>query len=459
MVRFSDLGIEPSLIDVLAQEGIEEPFEVQKEAIPDAMLGKDICCRAPTGSGKTLAFGLPLISNTPEAESKRPTSLILTPTRELAEQIRQVLQPLARTVGLDVLSVYGGTPYKGQLRKLNQGSDILVACPGRLIDLLDRKALRLDDVGIVVLDEADRMADMGFMEPVCSIMDKCKPDRQTILFSATLDDDVKKIVDNYQTDPIQIGIGPEEVSMDSMSHFFWNVKSNRKAKLCAKVTDKCGRSIIFCRTRAGVNRLGDEMKEIGSSFTTLHGGMNQKQRDKAMKKFSSGRSRILIATDVASRGIDVTDVSCVIHFDPPDDGKVYKHRSGRTARAGSTGTVVCLVLKSQIRKYKRIQHEVGIKCRFIEPNFDRLEGREFIEAPPLKYDDDEKKPRARRNSRNNKRSRRYKKSNGYKSQKSDDKKGNGHHKKKSHHHRNKRKSKKKVTYKDKRNNKAKFNRR
>ena len=171
MVRFSDLGIEPSLIEVLAQQGIEEPFEVQTEAIPDAMLGKDICCRAPTGSGKTLAFGLPLISNTPEAESKRPTSLILTPTRELAEQICQVLQPLARTVGLDVLSVYGGTPYKGQLRKLNQGSDILVACPGRLIDLLDRKALRLDDVGIVVLDEADRMADMGFMEPVCSIMD------------------------------------------------------------------------------------------------------------------------------------------------------------------------------------------------------------------------------------------------------------------------------------------------
>ena len=186
--------------------------------------------------------------------------------------------------------------------------------------------------------------------------------------------------------------------------------------------------------------------------------MNQKQRDKAMKKFSSGRSRILIATDVASRGIDVTDVSCVIHFDPPDDGKVYKHRSGRTARAGSTGTVVCLVLKSQIRKYKRIQNEVGIKCRFVDPNLDRLEGREFIEAPPLKFDD-EKKPRGRRNSRNNKRSRRYKKSDGYKSQKSDDKKAGGRQKKKSYRHRNKRKSKKKVTYKDKRNNKAKFNRR
>ena len=200
------------------------------------------------------------------------------------------------------------------------------------------------------------------------------------------------------------------------------------------------------------------MKEIGSSFTTLHGGMNQKQRDKAMKKFSSGRSRILIATDVASRGIVVTDVSCVIHFDPPDDGKVYKHRSGRTARAGSTGTVVCLVLKSQIRKYKRIQHQVGIKCRFIEPNFDRLEGREFIEAPPLKYDD-EKKPRGRRNSRNNKRSRKYRKSNGYKSQKSDDNKDDNNQKKKSYRHRSKRKSKKKVTYKDKRNNKAKFNRR
>jgi len=397
------------LVDVLREEGIVEPFEVQREAIPDAMQGRDVCCRAPTGSGKTLAFGLPLVSRTTEAKSKRPTSLILTPTRELAEQIRKVLQPLARSAGLGVLSVYGGTPYKGQLRRLNQGVEILVACPGRLIDLLDRKALRLDDVGVVVLDEADRMADMGFMEPVCSILDKCRSDRQTILFSATLDDDVAEIVESYQTDPARIGIGPEEISMDSMQHLFWKINSRGKADLSAYITEKCGRSIIFCRTRAGVNRLGDEMGEIGSSFTTLHGGMNQKQRDRSMQKFSAGRSRVLIATDVASRGIDVTDVNCVIHFDPPDDGKAYKHRSGRTARAGSTGTVVSLVQRSQNRKYKRIQSEVGIKCRFTEPDVDILEEREFVLAPPVKFKGGGN-PR-RGGPRNNKRARRSRKSN------------------------------------------------
>ena len=221
------------MVEILREEGIVEPFEVQIEAIPEAMQGRDVCGRAPTGSGKTLACGLPLISRTSEAESKRPTSLVLTPTRELAEQIRKVLQPLARSAGLGVLSVYGGTPYKGQLRNLNQGVEILVACPGRLIDLLDRGALRLDDGGMVVLDDADRMADMGFMEPVCSILDKCSPDRQTVLFSATLDDDVAEIVSAYQTDPARIGIGPEEISMDSMQHLFGKINSRGKADLSA----------------------------------------------------------------------------------------------------------------------------------------------------------------------------------------------------------------------------------
>ena len=421
MVRFSDFGINPNLIEALRNEGIVEPFEVQREAIPEAMLGRDICCRAPTGSGKTLAFALPLISRTAEAKPKRPTSLILTPTRELAEQIRNVLHPLASSVGLGVLSVYGGTPYKGQLRKLSRGVEILVACPGRLIDLLDRGALRLDNVGVVVLDEADRMADMGFMEPVCSILDKCRPGRQTILFSATLDDDVTEIVDSYQDDPVRIGIGPEEVSMDSMQHLFWKVNFRGKADLSAYITEKCGRSIIFCRTRAGVNRLGDEMSEIGSSFTTLHGGMNQKQRDKSMQKFSAGRARVLIATDVASRGIDVNDVNCIIHFDPPENGKAYKHRSGRTARAGSTGTVVSLVQGSQNRKYRRIQDEVGIKCKFTEPNVEMLEEREFVLAPP---GEPERRKKSRGFRNNRKRARRSRKSTHYKSLKS----GSGHSK-------------------------------
>ena len=412
MVQFSDFGIDPSLIEALRNDGIVEPFEVQCEAIPYAMLGRDICCRAPTGSGKTLAFALPLISRTAEAKPKRPTSLILTPTRELAEQIRNVLHPLATSAGMGVLSVYGGTPYKGQLRKLGRGVEILVACPGRLIDLLDRGALRLDNVGVVVLDEADRMADMGFMEPVCSILDKCRPDRQTILFSATLDDDVTEIVDSYQDNPVRIGIGPEELSMDSMQHLFWKVNFRGKADLSAYITEKCGRSIIFCRTRAGVNRLGDEMSEIGSSFTTLHGGMNQNQRDKSMRKFSAGRARVLIATDVASRGIDVNDVSCIIHFDPPENGKAYKHRSGRTARAGSSGTVVSLVQGSQNRKYRRIQDEVGIKCKFTQPDVDMLEERDFVLAPP---GEPERREKSRGFRNNRKRARRSRKSTHYKS--------------------------------------------
>ena len=395
------------MADVLRDGGIEEPFEVQTKTIPGALEGRDVCCRAPTGSGKTLAFGIPLVTMSPKAEPKRPTSLILTPTRELAEQIRGVLKPLADSIGLRIASVYGGTPYKGQYRRLNKGVEILVACPGRLIDLLERGALRLDDVGIVVLDEADRMADMGFMQPVCSILDKCKKDRQTILFSATLDEEVSEIVDSYQDDPLTVGIGPEEVSMDSMQHFFWRINSRGKSELASYIAEKCGRTIIFCRTRAGVNRLGDEMSEMDTSFTTLHGGMKQKQRDRSMHKFSAGQARVLIATDVASRGIDVDDVNCVIHYDPPDDGKAYKHRSGRTARAGLTGTVVSLVLRSQNRKYKRIQEEVGISCRITDPEPEALEERKFVPAPPGK-DRFRSKTKGHRN--NSKRARRSRKS-------------------------------------------------
>jgi len=413
------------LADVLRDGGIEEPFEVQTRTIPGALEGRDVCCRAPTGSGKTLAFGIPLVTMSPKAEPKRPTSLILTPTRELAEQIRGVLGPLADSIGLRTASVYGGTPYKGQYRRLNKGVEILVACPGRLIDLLEREALRLDDVGIVVLDEADRMADMGFMQPVRSILDKCKQDRQTILFSATLDEEVSEIVESYQHDPLRVGIGPEEVSMDSMQHFFWKINSRGKAELASYIAEKCGRSIIFCRTRAGVNRLGDEMSEMDLSFTTLHGGMKQKQRDRSMHKFSAGQARVMIATDVASRGIDVDDVNCVIHFDPPDDGKAYKHRSGRTARAGSTGTVVSLVLRSQNRQYKRIQEEVGIRCKMTEPEPETLEEREFVRAPSEKA---KFRGKTSKGQSNKKRARRSRKSSTYRSSKQGSNRRNGRRK-------------------------------
>ena len=382
MVRFSDLGIGPKLVQSLSDEGITEPFEVQIAAIPSAIQGRDICCRAPTGSGKTLAFGLPLIERVSQAKPKRPTSLILTPTRELAEQIRNVLSPLASKYEMDVLSVYGGTSYGKQRSGLEKGVEILVACPGRLLDLMDKRALTLEDIEIVVLDEADRMADMGFMDPVCDIIESCGKKPQMILFSATLDDDVSKLVDMYQDEPEMIGIGPEEISMDSMEHLFWKVKPYMKTEISIKSVMRAGRSIIFCRTRRGVDRLGSEMKEEGVELSTLHGGLNQRQRDRAMSKFTSGQSRVLIATDVAARGIDVEGINCVIHYDPPDDAKVYKHRSGRTARAGSTGVVISLVKGNEKRRYDRIQKQVGIKKRFSEPHPDDLEKKEFKLVEP-----------------------------------------------------------------------------
>ncbi|MAP65911.1 MAG: RNA helicase [Euryarchaeota archaeon] len=372
MVSFSDLGIGPAIVRELNKQGISEPFEVQKESIPDSLLGRDVCCRAPTGSGKTLAFGLPLIARTRRANSKRPTGLILTPTRELAEQINSVLRPIAQAVDRDMVSIYGGVSYKKQYNALNKGVDILVACPGRLIDLLDRRALKLDDVETVVLDEADRMADMGFMEPVCEILDLCAENRQTILFSATLDEDVSELVKNYQNNPVTIEVGPKEVSIENMQHLFWTMKPHQKLRVTSEILTKCGKTMIFCKTRRGVDRLGDEMYDAEINVATLHGGLNQRQRDRALRRFTKGGAAALVATDVAARGIDIQGVNCVIHYDPPENGKAYKHRSGRTARAGADGVVISYVQRSQQRTYNKIQNEVGIKRRFQPPNVENL---------------------------------------------------------------------------------------
>jgi superfamily II DNA/RNA helicase len=387
-VSFFDLGINPALVHTLAQQGITEPFEVQREAIPDAMLGHDICCRAPTGSGKTLAFGLPLVSRTEVAKIELPTSLILTPTRELAEQITKVIKPLAEAFDLEVISVYGGIPYKVQRRALSSGVDIVVACPGRLIDLLEHDALSLEHTQTVVIDEADRMADMGFMEPVCKILDQCAKDRQTILFSATLDDEVAELVEKYQNNPVTIEVGPKEVSMETMEHFFWLMKSEMKSNITAEAIRKCGRTVVFCRTRLGVERVGSELEREGVGVATLHGGMDQRQRNRAMRDFVGGECLALIATDVAARGIDVEGINCVVHYDPAENGKAYKHRSGRTARAGATGTVISIVQHPQKKLCSRIQREAGIKIAFRPPDFKELPDYDvqFVPGPRKKSD-------------------------------------------------------------------------
>ena len=399
MVSFSDLGIGPAIVKELNKQGISEPFEVQKESIPDSLLGRDVCCRAPTGSGKTLAFGLPLIARTRRANPKRPTGLILTPTRELAEQINSVLKPIALAVDRDVVSIYGGVSYKKQYNALNKGVDILVACPGRLIDLLDRRALKLDDVETVVLDEADRMADMGFMDPVCEILDQCSKNRQTILFSATLDDEVADLVKNYQKNPVTVEVGPKEVSIENMQHLFWTMKPHQKLRVTSEILTKCGKTMIFCKTRRGVDRLGDEMYDAEMNVSTLHGGLNQRQRDRALRRFTKGGSIALVATDVAARGIDIQGVNCVIHYDPPENGKAYKHRSGRTARAGADGVVISYVQRSQQRAYNKIQNEVGIKRKFQPPNVDNLTEypMEYVEEV---FEEEVRKPPNNRRRRN-----------------------------------------------------------
>ena len=371
-MSFEELGVAPPIVNVLKEQGITEPFEVQAKSLPDILNGKDVCCRAPTGSGKTLAFGLPLVSNCKQAHPHYPTVLIVTPTRELAEQICTVLTPLAKKVDRSVMAIYGGTSYVKQRQRLQKGVDIVVACPGRLIDLMENETIHLDDVQAVVLDEADRMADMGFIDPVCHILDNCDKNRQTILFSATLDDEVGTLVRKYQDRPVKIEVGPKEISMDTMKHFFWLLPNTRKSKLASSAVKKGGRSMIFCRTRRGVDRVGKELRQEDLNVAVIHGGLSQNQRDRAMERFVYGDCMALVATDVAARGIDVEGVQCVIHYDPPENGKAYKHRSGRTARAGAHGSVISFVQKPQKNEYNKVQRQVGIKISFTSPNFDKI---------------------------------------------------------------------------------------
>ena len=403
-MSFLDLGIEPAIVYQLKKQGMTEPFEVQQAAIPDTLLGKDICCRAPTGSGKTLAFGLPLIARCKPSEPGKPSSLIVTPTRELAEQICNVLTPLAKEMHLKVLAVYGGTSYTKHRRALEKGVDIVVACPGRLIDLMEQGSISLENVEIAVLDEADRMADMGFIDPVCFILDNCDKNRQVILYSATLDREVSKIVKKYQNSPARIEVGPKEISMDSMKHHFWIIKK-RKIIITSDVIEKVGRTMIFCRTRRGVDRVTSELKDERLRATAIHGGLTQRQRDRAMDQFIYGDCIALVATDVAARGIDVDGVQCVIHWDPPENGKAYKHRSGRTARAGATGTIVSLLQKKDKSKYKRIQKEVGINVGITDPILEKIPENEldYIPPPRKKREYQPKNPRNRRRNRRRRR--------------------------------------------------------
>ena len=369
-ITFAELGVPENICRSLENKGILKPFEIQKLTLADGLEGHDICGRAPTGSGKTIAFGIPLIANSKRGEPKHPGSLILAPTRELAEQIFSDLRTFAGKTKIGV--VYGGVGYGNQIKSLKQGIDILVACPGRLEDLIEQGFVNLSNVNHVVLDEADRMADMGFMPSVRRLLDQTNPKRQTFLFSATLDKDVAKITREYQTNPIRHEIGEETPDIKSAHHLFWKVTNTNKTETTAEAINAVWPTIIFCRTRHGSDRLAKRLNKLGIHGVTIHGGKSQNQRSRALSDFTKGRVQALIATDVAARGIHVDGVASVIHYDPPEDHKAYIHRSGRTARAGQSGVVLSFVAPDQKKKARRLQHKIDIDQQIMEPDIEIL---------------------------------------------------------------------------------------
>mgnify|MGYP001828935816 CR=1 FL=1 len=371
-VTFAQLGVPKTLVRALHKRDITEPFPVQAATIPDALAGRDVSGKAPTGSGKTLAFGLPLLARVSPAARQRPRALILAPTRELAEQIKRELLPLANAADRKVSAVYGGVRYSGQKNALNKGVDILVATPGRLEDLIEQRALELKHVEIVVIDEPDRMADMGFMPAVRRILDQTSDRRQTLLFSATLDGDIAVLSRDYQRDPVSHEAGTIEPETIDARHHFWLVQHDDRVRHTAEVVDMAGRSIVFTRTRHGADRLARQLGKLGVGAVAMHGGRSQNQRTKALQAFSSGKAQALIATDVAARGIHIDAVASVVHFDPPADHKDYLHRSGRTARAGATGTVVSLVTHQQKRAVGRMQRHLNLQVPIEAPEFGDL---------------------------------------------------------------------------------------
>jgi superfamily II DNA/RNA helicase len=359
---FADLGVPADLIALLERNGISSPFPIQEATLPDALAGRDVSGRAPTGSGKTLAFAIAVVEalgGSSRSKSGRPRGLVLVPTRELAAQVCGVLGPLAKARHLSVTSVYGGAGYGPQLKALRSAVDILVACPGRLEDLIDRRDVSLNDVKIAVVDEADRMADMGFLPAVRRILDQTAHDRQVLLFSATLDGEVDVLVRHYQNNPVRHEVELTEASSGEVRHLFWRVDRNDRVSLAAKVAAGHESAIIFCRTRHGADRLTRQLGAEGVHAVALHGSRTQAQRDRALQAFHSGVARVLVATDVAARGIHVENVSCVLHFDPPADHKDYVHRSGRTGRAGADGTVISFVPPDQIKEARSIQRALG----------------------------------------------------------------------------------------------------
>ncbi len=358
---FRELGVARKLHDVLHSNGMTAAFPIQAETLPATLRGQDLCGKAPTGSGKTLAFAIPVVENTPpDCAPHHPGALILTPTRELANQVQETILPLAKARRRWVASFYGGTNVRNDINRLKKGVDIVVGTPGRLEDLIQQGQLHLDQVKVVVLDEADRMADMGFLPVVKRLLDKTHPDRQTLLFSATLDGDVDVLIKRYQHRPVRVEIEESEEEQGQVGHYFWEVHRDDRKQLTADALRRSGSTIVFTRTKRGADRLAKQLSKAGLSTAAIHGNRSQNQRERALAEFSSGSVTALIATDVAARGIHVDDVDTVIHYDLPATDKDYVHRSGRTGRAGRDGTVVSLVLEDQAKQLRDLQKGLDV---------------------------------------------------------------------------------------------------
>ncbi|MCZ4475752.1 DEAD/DEAH box helicase [Bifidobacterium breve] len=407
-ITFGELGVPGPLVRVLAADGKKTAFPIQADTLPDSLAGRDVLGRGRTGSGKTLAFSIPLVTRLGSYDSlgqtamkefrdeiKRrkkasleerrsddflphPRGLVLAPTRELANQINDVLMPLARTFGMNATTIYGGVKYIHQVRDLKAGADIVVACPGRLEDLLRQKALTLSSVEVVVIDEADEMADMGFLPPVKRLLEQISPNAQHMLFSATLDHGVDEVVNTFLHDPKVHEVDSATAEPDLMTHHVFETTRGDKHELVRTLASGTGRRILFTRTKFQAKKLAKNLTQNGIPAAELHGNLSQNQRDRNLAAFDSGDVRVMVATDVAARGIDVGGVELVVQVEPPADPKSFVHRSGRTARAGKAGDVVTLVLPEQRRETRRLLNQAGIKTKMIEVTHDSPEVLELV---------------------------------------------------------------------------------
>ncbi|MFJ1790328.1 DEAD/DEAH box helicase [Kitasatospora griseola] len=360
---FAELKLPAGLLKELGAQGVTEPFPIQAATLPDALAGRDVLGRGRTGSGKTLAFGLPLLVRTAgkRATARHPLGLVLVPTRELAQQVTEALAPYAGVLGLRITTVVGGMSITRQSNQVRRGIEVLVATPGRLDDLIQRGDVRLDDVAITVLDEADQMADMGFLPQVVKLLEQVAEGGQRMLFSATLDRNVDRLVNRFLTDPVTHSVDPSAGAVTTMDHHLLQLDPADKAETTARIAAREGRVIMFVHTKHGADRLAKQLRAHGVVAAALHGGKSQPQRNRVLDQFRDGQVTALIATNVAARGIHIDGLDLVVNVDPPIDHKDYLHRGGRTARAGESGTVVTLVLPEQRREVNRLMSIAGIR--------------------------------------------------------------------------------------------------